>query len=269
MVLNLTNVTIDQLSLSLGRLLQHGGHYVPSMPSPCKSPERIALLIPYRDRENNLPIFLNNLIPFLIKQQTEFTIFLVEQTKDFLFNRCLLFNAGFNETKDDNFTCFILHDVDLIPLDHRNLYRCSSSPRHLLLSRHNEHWAETLPYPTFIGGILALTRKHIEDSNGCSNLYYGWGLEDDDLAIRLKIHGHKIVRYPVDIGTYYSLHHSPQKRHDKARVKLRQTIRSRMRQEGLNTLNYTLKARISFPLYTHLLIRPPPPPPDIYNTSAR
>ena len=45
----------------------------------------------------------------------------------------------------------------------------------------------SLPYPSFIGGVLALRRDHIEKSNGCSNSYYGWGLEDDDLEIRLEI----------------------------------------------------------------------------------
>ena len=45
----------------------------------------------------------------------------------------------------------------------------------------------SLPYPSFIGGVLALRRDHIEKSNGCSNSYYGWGVEDDDLEIRLEI----------------------------------------------------------------------------------
>ena len=45
----------------------------------------------------------------------------------------------------------------------------------------------SLPYPSFIGGVLALRRDHIEKSNGCSNSYYGWGLEDDDLEIRLEL----------------------------------------------------------------------------------
>lgn len=43
-----------------------------------------------------------------------------------------MFNIGYQEAlKFDDYTCFVFHDVDLIPEDYRNDYGCSSSPRHL------------------------------------------------------------------------------------------------------------------------------------------
>lgn len=41
-------------------------------------------------------------------------------------------NVGFVEaTRQHDWDCFIFHDVDLLPLDDRNLYTCPSQPRHL------------------------------------------------------------------------------------------------------------------------------------------
>ena len=41
-------------------------------------------------------------------------------------------NIGYAEAmKDYDWDCFIFHDVDLVPLNDRNLYYCSSNPRHM------------------------------------------------------------------------------------------------------------------------------------------
>jgi hypothetical protein len=51
---------------------------------------------------------------------------------DNLFNRATLFNIGYLESRRlGQFDCYIFHDVDLLPEDDRNLYTCSTSPRHL------------------------------------------------------------------------------------------------------------------------------------------
>lgn len=48
------------------------------------------------------------------------------------FNRAKLLNVGFLEAlkDDEEYDCFIFSDVDLIPMDDRNLYRCYEQPRH-------------------------------------------------------------------------------------------------------------------------------------------
>jgi hypothetical protein len=45
-------------------------------------------------------------------------------------------NIGYVESIKlyNNYTCFIFHDVDLLPEDDRNLYTCSNRPRHLSVS---------------------------------------------------------------------------------------------------------------------------------------
>lgn len=110
-------------------LLLPGGWY---KPHECNPKDRVAIVIPYRDRADHLPVFLKNIHPLLMKQQVEYGIFVIEQIADGLFNRAALMNVGFLEAlKLHQWDCFIFHDVDLIPLDDRNLYRCPDQPRHM------------------------------------------------------------------------------------------------------------------------------------------
>jgi beta-1,4-galactosyltransferase 1 len=49
-----------------------------------------------------------------------------------VFNKAMLMNAGYSVAKQrGNYDCFIFHDVDLLPLDDRNFYTCSPTPRHV------------------------------------------------------------------------------------------------------------------------------------------
>lgn len=57
---------------------QFGGHW---KPSHCQPLRRIAIIIPFRDRHENLCVLLKNLIPVVTAQLNEFRIFVVEQVK--------------------------------------------------------------------------------------------------------------------------------------------------------------------------------------------
>lgn len=110
--------------------MQPGGQYIPITNS--STTHRVAILIPYRNRESQLPIFMANIHPFLIHQNIEYRIFVIEQISEGLFNRAALMNAGFLEAlKLDNWTCFVLHDIDMLPTDSRNMYTCLDQPRHM------------------------------------------------------------------------------------------------------------------------------------------
>lgn len=124
--------TIDVVEVKLSEILRPGGYYTPSK---CQPRHSVALIIPYRNQSKNLAIFLKNIHPFLIKQQIEYRIFVVEQTVGTKFNRGMLFNVGYLEAKKmKNWNCFIFHDVDLLPLNDRISYTCSKNPRHLAVS---------------------------------------------------------------------------------------------------------------------------------------
>ena len=55
-------------------------------------------------------------------------------------------------------------------------------PRHLSVAVDVLNYK--LPYTSLIGGVLAMTKEHFFRVNGFSNIFWGWGGEDDDMAIR-------------------------------------------------------------------------------------
>lgn len=126
---NTTLDTLKHIEARYAAQLLPGGWF---KPTECTARDRVAIVIPYRDRASHLPIFLANLHPFLMKQQIEYGIFLIEQVADGLFNRAALMNVGFVEAlKLSDWDCFIFHDIDLLPMDDRNLYTCPDQPRHM------------------------------------------------------------------------------------------------------------------------------------------
>lgn len=162
--------TVEKL---LSTKVQSGGRY---KPTECRPRDRVGIIIPYRDRKQHLPILMKNLHPFLMKQQIDYGIFLVEQSSDGSFNRAKLMNIGFVEAlKIYEWDCFIFHDVDLLPMDDRNLYNCPTQPRHMSVAIDTFKWQ--LPYSSIFGGVSSMTTKQFKAVNGFSNSYYGWGGE--------------------------------------------------------------------------------------------
>lgn len=68
-----------------------------------------------------------------MRQQLEYQIFIIFQTHGYWFNKGALYNVGFIESmKVQKWECFIFHDIDMLPMDDRNLYDCPRmNPRHL------------------------------------------------------------------------------------------------------------------------------------------
>jgi hypothetical protein len=52
------------------------------MPINCKARHRVAIIVPYKNRLNNLNYFLTNMHPFLQNQMLEYQIFIVEQSNN-------------------------------------------------------------------------------------------------------------------------------------------------------------------------------------------
>lgn len=87
--------------------------------------------MPYRNREEQLKIFVNYFHQFLQQQKLHYRIYIVEQNDNKPFNRAKMFNIGVYEANRNKFPCVILTDVDLIPINNANLYACTKQPRHM------------------------------------------------------------------------------------------------------------------------------------------
>lgn len=159
----------------------------------------LLVIIPYRDRENHLKIFIPYIHEALQKQNITYKLLIVEQKDNNLFNRGLLCNIGFRflEAQCD-YIC--IHDVDTIgePFD----YKYEPYVTHLsaLYRKHNyKEW-----YARFLGGVTLFPKYLFFHINGFSNNYWGWGREDDDLKLRCDLMGIQTKR---KLCKYYTLDH--------------------------------------------------------------
>jgi hypothetical protein len=95
--------------------------------SKAPSLSKVAIIVPYRNRTVNLNLFLLYLHQFLNKQNLNYGIYLIEPLSYLKFNRALLINIGFVESlKDEDYDCFIFHDVDMLPERSSNIYECNT-----------------------------------------------------------------------------------------------------------------------------------------------
>lgn len=129
---DMSKEALDNVEERFAGGLQSGGYF---RPTECTARDRVAILVPCRYRDHQIPVLLKNLHPFLMRQQLEYQIFIVYQTSGYWFNRGALFNVGFIEAqKVRQWDCFILHDIDTVPVNDRNLYDCPRlNPRHMFI----------------------------------------------------------------------------------------------------------------------------------------
>ncbi|KAM7343762.1 beta1,4-N-acetylgalactosaminyltransferase A [Cochliomyia hominivorax] len=242
---NITLESLDVVDAQLGPLLEPGGAF---KPKDCLARHHVAIVVPFRDRYAHLSIFLRNIHPFLMKQHIAYRIFIVEQTNGKPFNRAALMNIGFLEAmKLYKWDCFIFHDVDLLPLDNRNLYNCPRQPRHMSVAIDKFNYK--LPYRTIFGGVSAMTREHFLTVNGFSNSYFGWGGEDDDMSNRLRNANLFIARYPINIARYMMLKHQKEKANPKRYENLVNGI-NKIGNDGLNSIKYDIYSYKSYPTFS-------------------
>lgn len=220
----------------------------------------VAIVIAFRDRWVQLTSVLSTLIPMLRRQRLCYRIFVIEEAGNDLFNRGMIFNVGFMEAMNRfHFDCVIFHDADLAPINDLNPYGCDKQtfiqPIHLGVGLDIRNFR--LNYPELIGGVLKMSNKHFVQVNGHSNLYWGWGQEDDDLERRLKHEKINYYQMSPSIARYKALPHETQNKEGNPRkihLKLLSTAVQRMHHDGLSSLNYKVLNVTEHQLFTHILV---------------
>ncbi|KAL7291337.1 hypothetical protein TKK_0014937 [Trichogramma kaykai] len=221
-------------------------NHLPSKQIQKHHKHRLAVLVPFRDRFDELLMFAPHMKEFLDKQDLDYHIFILNQVDKFRFNRASLINVGFLETRKE-FDYIAMHDVDLLPMNDKLHY---NYPREGPLHISSPTLHPRYHYETFIGGILLLNREHFEQVNGMSNKYWGWGLEDDEFYVRLKEAGLNVTRPPnLSTGkekTFKHVHNRNHRKRDMVKCfNQREVTRRRDRQTGLNNVSYKLEKSIN------------------------
>ncbi|CRK90021.1 CLUMA_CG003746, isoform A [Clunio marinus] len=218
--------------------------YYDSVVENTSGKKKLAIIVPFRDRFDELLKFVPHMTKFLNNQQIPHHIFIINQIDRFRFNRASLINVGFLYTKE-NFDYIAMHDVDLLPLNENLKYDYPiDGPFHIAAPGLHPKYN----YPTFIGGILLLKNEHFEMVNGMSNKYWGWGLEDDEFYVRLKDVKLKVYR-PQNIltgssDTFNHIHDRAHRRRDTTKCfNQKEETRKRDTKTGLNTIKYEIKNR--------------------------
>ena len=140
--------------------------------------ERLAIVVPYRNRKEHLKEFLPYMEQYI--KDLDYKILIVEQDNNLLFNRAILLNIGFAEAKDYDY--FVFHDVDFLPVD--GDYSYNKDVTHLPGKIEQYGWK--LPYDSYLGGVTMFDKSAFLKINGFSNKFWGWGKEDDELWLRCK-----------------------------------------------------------------------------------
>ncbi|CAH2090440.1 unnamed protein product [Euphydryas editha] len=240
-------ITIAEGDLIEGHRIRDGGEYAPL---DCRPKFSTAVIVPYRDRAEQLRGFLVYMHMFLRRQHIHYRIYVVEQVDSRPFNKAKLMNIGAVAAMRAGYPCLVFHNVDLLPLKPGNLYACTKLPRHMSSSINKFRFV--LPYLKLFGGAISIASKQFNEINGMSNEYFGLNGEDD-LFSRLESHKIKLTRFEPLTSRYYMFSY-PKQEQRQHRNNILNHVKQTMSMDGLNSLKYTEVAVVLHPLFTHIMV---------------
>ena len=206
---------------------------------------RLSIIVPFRNRSKQLFEFLPHMSSFLNYQSVNHLFIIVNQVDQHRFNRAALINIGFLESRTQA-DYLVMHDVDLLPLNRDELsYRYpSNGPIHLASPEYHPIYN----YSKYAGGVLLITCDDFERINGMSPLYWGWGTEDDNFYVRMKLAQMKIYR-PHQLSTnrtntFRHIHDRQENKRDMAKYFNQKQEGRKLRPDmGWNTTEYKVVRR--------------------------
>jgi hypothetical protein len=157
---------------------------------------KLGVCVPYRDRELHLNEFIPKVGKYLKNQGIEFCMYFCHQTDDKLFNRGATKNIAAKHAFEDGCTHIVWHDIDMIPEEGADYSFPKDNPRHIATKISQMQYG--LKYHEYFGGAVVFSKEQVENTNGYSNDYWDWGMEDDDLFWRCHLEGYTNTTYLND-----------------------------------------------------------------------
>ncbi|XP_016421156.1 beta-1,4-galactosyltransferase 1-like isoform X2 [Sinocyclocheilus rhinocerous] len=197
-------VTLD-LVRSENQALQPGGRF---KPTECIAQQKVAIIIPFRHRDEHLKYWLYYLHPILQRQQLDYGIYVINQRP---------LRLGKGETSACSF----------------------SGQSHYASLAASDEW---LPYAQYFGGVSSLSKEQYLKINGFPNNYWGWGGEDDDIFNRVSSKGMSISRPDGVIGRCRMIRHDRDKQNDPNPQRFDRIAHTRetMASDGISSLTYNV-----------------------------
>ena len=147
---------------------------------------KLGVCVPYRNRETHLKEFSPRVHKFLEDRGIEHKIYFAHQCDNKLFNRGKMKNIAADVAFKDGCDYIVWHDIDMIPEDDSCDYSYNPDlPQHLAV--HISQTDYNLKYEEYFGGAVLFTKEQVYKTNGYSNDYWDWGMEDDDLFWRCAV----------------------------------------------------------------------------------
>ena len=149
---------------------------------------KLGVCVPYRNREEHLAQFSPRVHKFLEERGIEHKIYFAHQCDNLLFNRGKMKNIAADIAFKDGCDYIVWHDIDMIPEDDSCDYSYNpENPKHLAVRISQTDY--NLKYEEYFGGAVLFTKEQVIKTNGYSNDYWDWGMEDDDLFWRCALNG--------------------------------------------------------------------------------
>ena len=164
---------------------------------------KIGVCVPYRNREAHLNVFVPTVSKYLESQGIDYCIYFGHQVDDKLFNRGATKNVAAEWAFKEGCDYIVWHDIDMIPEEGCDYSFPKWNPLHIATSISQMDYK--LKYEEYFGGAVLFTKEQVERTNGYSNDYWDWGMEDDDLFWRCVLEGYadaSYLKYPTDEQSY-------------------------------------------------------------------
>lgn len=185
------------------------------------SKPRLTIIVPYRDRADQLGLLVAGLAAYFDRDKVDcdvpYRVLIVEQETGLPFNRGAMKNVGYILARDiSDYVCF--HDVDFLPIWADYSYADRPMPiawhgavvKPVNPARPSFTFIATDEAQELFAPVLLCPLGYFAAVNGYANSYWGWGMEDTDLRMRFEAAG---IQWARRKGTFQALPHASEGHH--------------------------------------------------------